>query len=239
MTLYPSHNICHSPPIHSFRKKQRGGKLYPVNIEKYQSRYTGTDSPTPSFILYTSSHMPKLYIPTIVGTTRPKRQSIHAARLVYNQAKQHSEIDSELLDPNDFHLPYDGNDDENKDPRYTEITSRADAFIIVAPEYNHAYPGSLKRLIDSELQNYNHKPVMLAGVSASGWGGTRVIEALVPVVRELGMVVTHMDINFSTVQNVFDSEGNLLDSNYIGRIDRALEELIWMAKTLRWGRENL
>ena len=57
--------------------------------------------------------------------------------------------------------------------------------------------------------------------------------------RELGLVNIFWDVNFSNVQSVFNSEGTLLDNAYISRIDKFLKELIWMAKTLRYGWENI
>jgi len=183
--------------------------------------------------------MAKLFIPIIEGTTRPKRESIHAARLIYDVASTLDEVESVLLDPNDFHLPFDGNDNENRDPRYSEIAARADAFFIVTPEYNHSFPGSLKRFLDSELKNYIHKPVAFAGVSSSPWGGIRAIEALVGTVREMGLVPTFTDVQFPSIQKIFDDEGKLLDEKYRERILRSYKELIWMTKTLQWGRQNL
>jgi hypothetical protein len=47
------------------------------------------------------------------------------------------------------------------------------------------------------------------------------------------------DVNFSSVQNVFAADGKLLDESFIRRIDKFLNELIWMAKTLRYGREQV
>ncbi len=44
-----------------------------------------------------------------------------------------------------------------------------------------------------------HKAVAFIGVSAGVWGGTCVIEARVPMVRELGLVVTFTDLNFPQV----------------------------------------
>ena len=46
-------------------------------------------------------------------------------------------------------------------------------------------------------------------------------------------------MNFSNVQKVFAADGALLDDSYIRRIDKFLKELIWMAKTLRHGREQI
>jgi NAD(P)H-dependent FMN reductase len=76
-------------------------------------------------------------------------------------------------------------------------------------------------------------------VSAGPFGGARVIEQLVPVMRELGLVIIFEDVNFGKVGTLFDEEGKLLDENYIRRVDKFLNELIWMARVLRHGRENV
>lgn len=182
--------------------------------------------------------MSKLFIPVLAGTTREQRKSIFAAQLVYEVSKAYQEVESILIDPKDFTFPGDGNDPEGKDPRYTDITARADGFFIVTPEYNHLIPGSLKRMLDSELKNYIHKPVAFAGVSSGPWGGVRAIEALVTTVREMGMVATFTDVQFPKVQDLFDEQGKLLDEAYIKRIKRSYDELIWMSKVLKTGREN-
>lgn len=183
--------------------------------------------------------MKKLYIPVIEGTTRPKRRSIHAAKLVEKVGHEFKEVRTQLLDPSDFNMPYDGNDPENKDPRYSKITKESDGFFIVTPEYNHGYPGTLKRLLDSELKNYIHKPVAFAGVSSGQWGGVRAIEALVNSVREMGMVAAFTDVQFPRVQDLFDEKGKLLDEKYVERVRLSWLELIWMAKVLKYGRENI
>jgi NAD(P)H-dependent FMN reductase len=116
---------------------------------------------------------------------------------------------------------------------------RADGLVVVAPEYNHGYPGILKHALDTNLKEYIHKPVGLCGVSAGGFGGTRVIESLVPVMRELGLVTIFWDVNVSGVQKVFDASGQLLDPTLPRRVDKFLAELTWMARVLRYGREQV
>src|SRR5438270_6632220 len=183
--------------------------------------------------------MDKLFIPILLGTVRPKRRSIMAAKLVEKVGKTIEDIEVQLVDPLDYKFPFDGNDPENKDPRYSEMTKRADGFFIVTPEYNHSFPGTLKRMLDSELQNYIHKPVAFAGVSNGMFGGVRAIESLVNTVREMGMVATFSDVYFPQAQNLFDQEGNIIDQGYVRRIKRGYEELIWMARTLKYGREHV
>jgi hypothetical protein len=46
-------------------------------------------------------------------------------------------------------------------------------------------------------------------------------------------------VNFSGVQKAFAEDGKLLDDSYVRRIAKFLKELIWMAKTLRHGREQI
>ncbi|HEX5834650.1 MAG TPA: hypothetical protein VFY34_12385, partial [Pyrinomonadaceae bacterium] len=84
-----------------------------------------------------------------------------------------------------------------------------------------------------------HKAVAFVGVSAGPWGGTRVIEAMVPMARELGLAVTFTDLNFPKVETVFDEQGKLLDQAFEQYATAFLDELIWMSRVLKWGRANV
>lgn len=180
-----------------------------------------------------------LFIPVVLGTVRKGRMSQFAARLVYSELTRRTGVETELIDIASLPLPVDDAGEAIKDAGFSEKMNRADALAIVSPEYNHGYSGLLKHVLDSCLKEYIHKAVGIVGVSAGPFGGTRGIQGLLPVMRELGLVNIFWDVNFSNVQSVFDSEGNLLDKVYIKRIDEFLKELIWMAKTLRYGRENV
>ncbi|MBV9209382.1 MAG: NADPH-dependent FMN reductase, partial [Acidobacteria bacterium] len=89
------------------------------------------------------------------------------------------------------------------------------------------------------LKEYIHKAAGVCGVSAGGFGGARMVQNLLPVLRELGLVTIFWDANFSNSYKLFDAGGQLLDQAYVKRTDQFLKELIWMAKTLRHGRENI
>lgn len=184
----------------------------------------------------------KLVIAVIEGSTRDKRESIKAARFVADIGRQYANVEVIFVDPKDFSFPNDGNDTEGKDPHYTDITARADAFVIVTPEYNHSFPGSLKRLLDSEYENYWHKPVAVVGVSNAAWGGTRAVEGLLPALRTMGLSPLQFSAYFPRVQDIFDENGTIhpeKEEKYTRNIRAQFDELIWMAKALKWGRENL
>jgi NAD(P)H-dependent FMN reductase len=180
-----------------------------------------------------------IYIPVVLGTPRQGRYSEYVARFVLERIKQRRDLETELIDIREVPLASDDAGEALKDPRFSAAALRADAFVLVVPEYNHGYPGLLKHLLDTNSKEYIHKAVGICGVSAGGFGGTRVIQNLLPVMRELGLVTIFWDGNFSSVQSLFDQQGRILDASYSRRLDKFLAELVWMARVLRYGRENI
>ena len=183
----------------------------------------------------------KLFIPVLLGTPRKNRESENVANWVCAKIGERDDVESQLFDVRDFQLPHDdyGTAIGGEFPEWRDAIIRADGLVIVTPEYNHGYPGALKSVLDLLLKEYIHKAVALVGVSAGPFGGTRVIESMVPMVRELWLAVTFTDLNFPNVKTKFDDDGNLLDEAYDKRIAGFLDELVWMATVLRWGREHV
>jgi NAD(P)H-dependent FMN reductase len=180
-----------------------------------------------------------LYIPVILGTARKGRASENVARFVLGEVAKREGVETRLIDIRELKLSTDDEGESIKDADFSAQMNRADALVVVVPEYNHGYPGLLKHALDTNLKEYIHKAVGVCGVSAGGFGGTRVVENLLPVLRELGLVTIFWDGNFSGAHKLFDESGALLDQSYVRRIDQFLKELIWMAKILRHGRENV
>jgi len=185
--------------------------------------------------------MSELNIPILLGTNRKLRKSAAVARWLMGEMQKRPEIETRLFDVAEFALPHDDYGQEIKEqfPEWRDAIVRADGLVIITPEYNHGYPGALKAVLDLLLREYIHKAVAFVGVSAGPWGGTRVIEALVTMARELGLAVTFTDLNFPKVQNVFDEQGKLLDMAFESRATAFLDELVWMSRVLKWGRANV
>ena len=184
---------------------------------------------------------PSVFLPILLGTNRKLRRSVHVARWLHAVMSARPDTETELFDVADFALPQGdyGMDIKHEFPQWRDTIIRADGLVIVTPEYNHGYPGVLKAVLDLLLKEYIHKAVAFVGVSAGPWGGTRVIEAMVPMVRELGLAVTFTDLQFPTVQSKFDDQGKLLDAAYEKRVQGFLDEVVWMSRTLQWGRANV
>ena len=181
-----------------------------------------------------------LFIPVILGTARKGRASENVARFVFGEIQKRDGVETELIDIRELKFAIDNAGEALKDAAFSEQMTRADGLVIVSPEYNHGYPGLLKHVLDTNLKEYIHKAVGVCGVSAGGFGGTRVIQGLLPVLRELGLVTIFWDGNFSGAQSLFDESGEIKDRQIQEkRIDKFLGELIWMSKVLRHGRENI
>lgn len=178
----------------------------------------------------------KITVAVLAGTARVQRQSVKAARYVADFARRLPGVEVVFVDPVEFNFPGDGNDPEGKDPRYGEIVARADAFFVVTPEYNHSFPGSLKRMLDSELQLYDHKPVAIAGASDGNWGGVRAVEQLHVAVRELGLVSLSWDVYFPHVDQMFNEDGSIREEHrerYEKNLGKIFDELLLFARLFK------
>jgi len=181
-----------------------------------------------------------LFIPVILGTTRKGRASENVAKFVFGEVKKREGVETELIDIRDLKFPIDDAGEAIKDSNFSETINHADGLVLVVPEYNHGYPGLLKHVLDTNLKEYIHKAVGICGVSAGGFGGVRMIENLLPVLRELGLVTIFWDGNFSGAQSLFDASGNMKDrAIHQKRIDKFLGGLLLISKVLKYGRENV
>jgi NAD(P)H-dependent FMN reductase len=183
----------------------------------------------------------KLVIAVIEGSARDGRRSIHAARFVADMGREQPGVEIIFVDPTEFTFPNNGETSEGKDPRYTDIIARADGFFIITPEYNHSFPGTLKRMLDSEYDNYFRKAVAVAGVSSGDLGGSRGVESLLLTLHSLHLCITAYTPYFPRVQDIFDESGQIhpeQHDKYAKSIQGAWTELLWLARTLKQGRER-
>jgi NAD(P)H-dependent FMN reductase len=174
-----------------------------------------------------------MFIPVILGTAREGRQSEKVANYVLEQVKKGG-TESELIDVRDFRIPATnktGLIPEAK--KLAEKVVRADALIIVSPEYNHAYPGELKMLLDLLYEQYFHKPVGLCGVSGGPLGGARGLQSLKLTLVALKMPIALEAVYFPQVQDLFDPQGKIKELSYdkkVAGLIAGLTELVKGAK---------
>src|SRR5437764_10335977 len=177
-----------------------------------------------------------IFAPVILGTSRRGRASEYAAHFVVDHVAKRPEIRTDLIDIRNIRLSIDDAGEAIKEPKFSKTVHDADALIFVVPEYTHSFPGLLKHVLDTNLKEYIHKAAGVCGVSAGPFGGARMIQNFLPVLRELGMVTIFWDVYFGNAGKLFDTAtGEITDPAYTGRLDKFLNELVWMARALRFG----
>lgn len=167
-----------------------------------------------------------MYVPIILGTAREGRRSEKVADFMLSRAKGHG-IESEVLDVRDYHIKATDNTGEIPPAkRLAEKVARADALIIVSPEYNHSFPGELKMMLDMLFDEYAGKMVGICGVSNGPFGGARGMEQLKLVLVNFRMRIMSTVLYFSSVQEIFDEKGEPKDKEaWERRTEKFFDEL--------------
>ncbi len=171
--------------------------------------------------------MSKPIIPVILGTAREGRRSEIIAKFVYDIMKSDERVETQFIDVKDFIKPYTiaGWVESAEAQPWRDIATKASAFVVVTPEYNHGYPGELKILLDQAYKEYGKKPIVTCGVSKGGFGGVRVVEAILPVYEELKMIAVPMPIYFSNADEL-NQDNAKLEKDYNGKVKAMLDGLL-------------
>lgn len=113
-----------------------------------------------------------------------------------------------------------------------------DAFIIIAPEYNHGTSAVLKNALDWLYYEWNRKPVAFVSYSPNAVGGVRAVEQLRQNVIELQMAPVHSSIHINYVLDTIDEKGNLLKGHFNERLTKLMNDLLWWTKALKTARKK-
>ncbi|WP_129669698.1 NADPH-dependent FMN reductase [Phytoactinopolyspora endophytica] len=179
---------------------------------------------------------PSLRTAVIVGSTREGRAGDGIARWFAGHAERDDRLDVDVVDLAGFAFP-------DRYPRrpnaamkeFASRVDRADAFVVVTPEYNHGYPASLKQAIDYGCDEWFAKPVGFVSYGMSG-RGLRAVEQLRQVFTSLHMVAVPDVVSF----DLFDgsiADGRPRDAEAAETaVQRMLAQLTWWAYALRAAR---
>jgi NAD(P)H-dependent FMN reductase len=171
----------------------------------------------------------------IYGSVRPGRFCDRVVAWASARIRRDPRFDLDVLDPATLALT--GAD--SAAPALAAVKAqldRAEAFVIVTPEYNHSFPGALKLLIDAFSAEWQAKPV--AFVSYGGVsGGLRAVEHLRHVFAELHAVTMRDGVSLTNPWSRLADPADAPDG-----ADQALSVLLgrlaWWAQSLRAARHS-
>lgn len=104
----------------------------------------------------------------------------------------------------------------------------AHKFIIVMPEYNGSYPGSLKLMMDNTDVSavWWEKKVLLVGVSTGRAGNLRGMEHLTGSLLHLKMLVHPNRLPISIVHTLLDDQNHLSNTATLQAVETQIEEFL-------------
>lgn len=154
-----------------------------------------TPIPTPDPAPHTTAPG-KLRVAVIIGSTREGRAGDSVGRWSTRQVELRDDLAPTVLDLADYTFP--ARYPERATPQMADFTgeiSRAEAFVIVTPEYNRSFPASLKQAIDYAYDEWQAKPVGFVSYGCR-FQGLYAVEALRSVFVELHTVTMRDSVGF-------------------------------------------
>jgi NAD(P)H-dependent FMN reductase len=185
--------------------------------------------------------MPKIAL--IVGSVRQDRQGIKVARWMEEKLKDRNHTVF-FIDPLELNLPLlDRMYKEMVNPSEKLIDLRnkikdAEGYLSVTPEYNHSTSAAMKNTLDYFLEEYYFKPSAIVSYSPGGFGGINAAQHLRHIFAELGAPSISSSFPISSVQDVFDEHGKLMDERYDKRVIRFIDEFEWYIEAFKNQREK-
>ncbi|QUS36990.1 NADPH-dependent oxidoreductase [Falsirhodobacter algicola] len=185
-----------------------------------------------------------VFLGSVRDSTPPKPARLgHRVALACQKRLEEKGLTPSLVDPLDHHHPppfkphfayASGRAPQDLEDLAGRI-ERADAFVMVSPEYNHGMSPALADLLNHfGASLFAWKPSAIVTYSAGQWGGARAAMAMRPFLSELGCLPVSAMVHVPHAQDVWDAEGAHVDpaaaDRWNGYLDRSLDQLIWWAE---------
>ncbi|WP_284745623.1 NADPH-dependent FMN reductase [Amycolatopsis sp. RTGN1] len=164
-----------------------------------------------------------LRVVVLIGSTREGRAGARVGGWFTATAGRRAGLDLDPVDLAEADLPaaYPAEPTPGL-TRFRERIARAEAYVVVTPEYNRSFPGPLKQAIDFAYDEWRAKPV---GFVSYGYRarGRHAVEQLREVFLELHTVTMRDTVALDLLAPSFDDE----------RVPALLDELTWWGLALR------
>ncbi|WP_375463993.1 NADPH-dependent FMN reductase [uncultured Methylobacterium sp.] len=186
-----------------------------------------------------------LVCPVILGSVRSDRQGLRVARFLIAQLEARGH-EAPLVDPMALKLPlldrmykeYPKGEAPEALEALAALYVRADAFVVVSAEYNHAIPPALSNTLDHFLEEYSWRPSAICCYSAGPYGGVRAAMPLRAMLAELGMPSIPSLLPVPRVGQALDEAGTAAEDWLERAAGRFLDELAWYAEALKMQRQK-
>jgi NAD(P)H-dependent FMN reductase len=177
--------------------------------------------------------MTLLQLAVIIGSTREGRMGAQVGRWFVEQARQRDEMMVTLVDLAAFDFPASYPAEPTATMQsFVEQVGRAEAFVVVTPEYNRSFPASVKQAIDYAYDEWQAKPIGFVSYGCRSTG-LHAVDQLRTVFSALHAVTVRDTVGFDLLcgEPTPQAEDQLRQDS-----QALLDQLCWWGLTLRDGR---
>ena len=174
------------------------------------------------------------HVSIISSSVREGRKSHNVSLYFQNYLIENKLATTEIIDLKAYNFPiFEGTLKTLTHPaenvlEFADKIKSSDGIIIVTPEYNGGYPASLKNAIDLLYEEWRHKPVGIATVSAGPFGGQQCMVALQFTLWKMMAWTIPAMFSVPTVDEAYDDSGKAMDKSNSDKLAAVfIKELLW------------
>jgi chromate reductase, NAD(P)H dehydrogenase (quinone) len=170
-------------------------------------------------------------IAQIVATNRPgsntAKVAAHVAEIYAAKGSPLHVVDLHKLPPEIF-SPSSYAEKPASFAPFQEAMTKADAIVVVTPEYNGGFPGVFKYFIDMLKfpETFTGKPFVFVGLSAGGGGAVRPVEHFSMLVTYLRGIIYPGTVNMPGINSLLDDAGKVKAGELVERLEKQAEGFI-------------
>lgn len=180
-------------------------------------------------------------IEIISGSPRVNSVTRRVAINLKNWLDSNTDHEANIIDMKDWDLPpvqsvfvsVDRTPEEFKP--LAERIFKAEAIILVTPEYNGSYSPAMKNLLD-HFPKQHHKPFGIVTASPGAFGGIRASQQLLQLIPSLFGIASPYMLIVPAVDKKFDEQGNLTEPSFEKSIHNFITEFLWLSESIVAGK---
>ena len=183
----------------------------------------------------------------IIGSVRPGARGQTVGSWVKKTIEADKRFELDYVDLKELDLPFynepaggpnaiaylGGGYQNPKGQKWADRVAKAEAYILVTPEYNHSYSAVLKNALDWVGPEWGGKAVTFVSYGYGNVAGTRAVEHLRSVVPELGMVQTKAALGIPGIAQAFKEDGTPEDDQLNDVLKTVLDSLYELGSKLQ------
>jgi NAD(P)H-dependent FMN reductase len=176
-------------------------------------------------------------IEIIAGSPREQSVTRRVALHLRQWFKENTDHEVDIIDMFDWNVPPIQSVWSSPDKAPVEFQPlaqrifKADAYILVTPEYNGSYSPAMKNLLD-HFPKRAHKPFGIVTASPGAMGGIRASQQLLQLVPALFGIASPYMLIIAGVDKKFSPDGDLLDESFQNTVHNFTSEFLWLAEKL-------